>query len=180
MSSAVVVSSLIGGWLSDRTGRRKVFVCGASVVFGLAMVAIALTSTFDGFVVGMAIGGLGLGLYMAVDLALVVEVLPDPASAAKDLGVMNIAGALPSSVAPALAPVILAWSGGSYGVLPPWRSVRTCIRSPGRPKRLSTSVGPSPVLPNQCGREVSNSTASPTSRTRSSSPSTSRIRPDRT
>ena len=30
---------------------------------------------------------------------------------------MNIAGALPSSVAPAVAPAILAVSNGSYGVL---------------------------------------------------------------
>ena len=65
----------------------------------------------------MALGGLGFGLYTAVDLALVADVLPDADSAAKDLGVMNIAGALPSSVAPALAPAILALGGGSYSVL---------------------------------------------------------------
>lgn len=65
----------------------------------------------------MAIGGLGFGLYMAVDLALVADVLPDQANAAKDLGVMNIAGALPSSIAPAIAPVILALGSGSYGAL---------------------------------------------------------------
>jgi MFS family permease len=117
MSSVVVVASLLGGWLSDRTGRRKVFVCAASFVFGLALFVIALAGSFNGFVVGMAIGGLGFGLYTAVDLALVADVLPDPASAAKDLGVMNIAGALPSSVAPAVAPAILAVGGGSYGVL---------------------------------------------------------------
>ena len=117
MSSVVVVASLVGGWLSDRTGRRRVFVGAASFVFGLAMFVIALAATFNGFVVGMAIGGLGFGLYTAVDLALVADVLPDPASAAKDLGVMNIAGALPSSVAPAVAPAILAVGGGSYGVL---------------------------------------------------------------
>ena len=117
MSSVVVVASLVGGWLSDRTGRRKVFVCAASFVFGLAMFVIALAGSFNGFVVGMAIGGLGFGLYMAVDLALVADVLPDPASAAKDLGVMNIAGALPSSVAPAVAPAILAVGDGSYSVL---------------------------------------------------------------
>jgi len=117
MSSAVVVASLAGGWLSDRTGRRKVFVCAASFVFGLALLFIALASSFNGFVVGMAIGGLGFGLYTAVDLALVADVLPDPSSAAKDLGVMNIAGALPSSVAPAVAPAILAVGGGSYSVL---------------------------------------------------------------
>ena len=117
MSSVVVVASLVGGWLSDRTRRRKIFVGAASVVFGLALFVIALASSFNGFVVGMAIGGLGFGLYTAVDLALVADVLPDTDSAAKDLGVMNIAGALPSSVAPAIAPAILAMSHGSYGVL---------------------------------------------------------------
>ena len=117
MSSVVVVASLLGGWLSDRSGRRKVFVCVASMVFGVALFVIALAGSFNGFVAGMALGGLGFGLYTAVDLALVADVLPDPGSAAKDLGVMNIAGALPSSVAPAVAPAILALSNGSYGVL---------------------------------------------------------------
>jgi MFS family permease len=117
MSSVVVVASLVGGWLSDRTGRRKVFVCTASAVFGLALFLVALAGSFSGFVVGMAVGGLGFGLYTAVDLALVADVLPDTGSAAKDLGVMNIAGALPSSVAPAVAPVILTVGSGSYGVL---------------------------------------------------------------
>jgi hypothetical protein len=42
---------------------------------------------------------------MAVDLALVADVLPDRASVAKDLGVMNIAGALPFSIGPALTPM---------------------------------------------------------------------------
>ena len=68
-------------------------------------------------VVGMAIGGLGFGMYMAVDLALVVDVLPDRDHAAKDLGVINIAGALPFSLAPGIAPTILNLSGGSYGIL---------------------------------------------------------------
>jgi MFS family permease len=81
------------------------------------MFVIALAGSFNGFVAGMALGGLGFGLYTAVDLALVADVLPDSGSAAKDLGVMNIAGALPSSVAPAVAPAILALSNGSYGVL---------------------------------------------------------------
>jgi len=116
-SVVIVAASLIGGKLSDRTGRRKVFVLTASVVYGLAMFVIAIASNFNGFLVGMAIGGLGFGMYMAVDLALVADVLPDKASAAKDLGVLNIAGALPYSVAPAIAPVILVIGGGNYGVL---------------------------------------------------------------
>jgi MFS family permease len=81
------------------------------------MFVLAVASDFNGFLVGMAIGGLGFGVYVAVDLALAVDVLPDKDNAAKDLGVFNIAGALPFSVAPGVAPAILAIGGGSYGVL---------------------------------------------------------------
>jgi MFS family permease len=86
-------------------------------VYGLALFVIAVASNFDGFLVGMAISGLGFGVYAAVDLALVVDVLPGMRNAAKDLGVFNIAGALPFSMAPAIAPAILTAGGGSYGVL---------------------------------------------------------------
>jgi MFS family permease len=116
-SVVVVLASPLGGRLSDWTGRRKLFVLGASAVYGVALFVIAVASSFNGFLVGMAIGGLGFGIYMAVDLALVADVLPDRDRAAQGLGVLNIAGALPSSIAPAIAPLILAIGGGSYGVL---------------------------------------------------------------
>jgi MFS family permease len=113
----VVLASVVGGRLSDRTRRRKPFVAVAAAVYGVALWLIAVAGDFDGFLVGMAVGGLGFGLYMAVDLALVADVLPDAASTAKDLGVLNIAGALPFSLAPAMAPLVLALGSGSYQVL---------------------------------------------------------------
>jgi MFS family permease len=111
-SVVLIAASLIGGKLSDRTGRRKIFVLAASVVYGLALFVIAIASHFSGFLVGMAISGLGFGVYASVDLALVVDVLPDKRNAAKDLGVFNIAGALPFSIAPAIAPAILSIGRG--------------------------------------------------------------------
>ncbi|MFG1815577.1 MFS transporter [Kribbella sp. NPDC049174] len=116
-SAVLVVASLAGGRVSDRTGRRKILVVTASIVYGAALFVIALADDFNGFLVGMAISGLGFGLYIAVDLALVADVLPDRATAAKDLGVFNIASALPFFVAPAIAPAILAIGSGSYAVL---------------------------------------------------------------
>ena len=86
-------------------------------MYGLALFVVAVASDFDGFLVGMAISGLGFGMYVAVDLALVADVLPDKDTVAKDLGVFNIAGALPFAIAPGIAPAILAIGGGSYGVL---------------------------------------------------------------
>jgi MFS family permease len=115
-SAVVIAASLVFGKLSDRTGRRKIFVFTASIVYGVAMFVIAIASTFNGFLVGMAIGGLGFGMYIAVDFALVVDVLPDQDRVAKDLGVLNVASALPFSLAPAVAPAILA-IGTGYGAL---------------------------------------------------------------
>jgi MFS family permease len=66
----------------------------------------------------MAIGGIGLGAYLAVDLALITDVLPNrEADAAKDLGIFNIASALPQAIAPATAAAILGASSGDYRVL---------------------------------------------------------------
>jgi MFS family permease len=48
------------------------------------------------------------GVYLAVDMALVTEVLPDPENnAAKDLGIFNVAGTMPQTLAPAIAPIFL-------------------------------------------------------------------------
>jgi MFS family permease len=116
-SVVIVAASLAGGRLSDRTGRRKAFVVAAAVTYGLALFVIAVANDFNGFLVGMALGGLGFGMYLAVDLALVVDVLADDDNLAKDLGVLNMAGALPFSIGPAIAPFILAVGGNSYGVL---------------------------------------------------------------
>ncbi len=116
-SSAVVLASVVGGRISDRAGRRKVFVCAAALVYAFAMLMLSVAGTFPMYLAALAVSGLGFGLYFAVDLALVTEVLPDPDNAAKDLGVFNYAGAIPFTLAPALAPAILSFGTGSYGIL---------------------------------------------------------------
>jgi len=117
-ASMVVAVSLIGGRLSDALQRRKVFVISGAVMYAIGLWLIALADSYTMFLVGMAATGMGHGLYFAVDLALVTEVLPDrQRDAAKDLGILNITNALPQSVAPLLGPVILALSGGDYAWL---------------------------------------------------------------
>lgn len=108
-----IVFSLIGGKLSDVTGRRKVFVLASALVYGIGLFVVAVSSEMNVFLIAMAVTGAGIGIYFAVDLALVTDVLPDRDNAAKDLGVFNIASALPQSIAPA----ILALGGGNYSVL---------------------------------------------------------------
>ncbi|MFL6601866.1 MAG: MFS transporter [Steroidobacteraceae bacterium] len=114
----VVVWSLIAGRLSDRTGRRKPFVMAGSVIQGLGLWLIATSSSYTMLLFGVALTGMGHGVYEGVDLALVTDVLPDrDQHAAKDLGLLNIANTLPQVIAPLCAPLILAVSHGDYTLL---------------------------------------------------------------
>lgn len=117
---ATVIGSLGGGWLSDwLSGRRKLFVWVSAVIYAAGLVIVALSGTFEMFLVGLAVCGVGQGVYFAVDLALVTQVLPNKEDAAKDLGIFNIASAMPQSIAPAIAPIFLAigGAGNNYGAL---------------------------------------------------------------
>jgi MFS family permease len=114
----VVMWSLIAGRLSDRTGRRLPFVMAGSVIQGLGLWLIAAADSYTMLLVGVALTGMGHGVYEGVDLALVTEVLPDrDQHAAKDLGLLNIANTLPQVIAPLSAPAILAISRGDYTLL---------------------------------------------------------------
>lgn len=96
------------GKVSDKVGRRKLFVIIAAVVFAVGLGLIAHAHAFSAFVVGAAVMGIGMGTYLAVDFALIAQVLPDPSNPAKDLGIMNLASALPNILVPAVAPALLA------------------------------------------------------------------------
>ena len=105
---ALVLSGYIAGKISDRTGRRKLLVGGSTLLFGIGTVLLLHVSTLTGFYVVEATLGVAYGIYVGVDLALVVDVLPNPDDAGKDLGVFNMANALPQTVAPVFGAALLA------------------------------------------------------------------------
>jgi MFS family permease len=117
-AAMVVVWSLLSGRLSDRTGLRKPFVMAGSTIQGLGLWLIAFSNSYTMLLFGVALVGMGHGVYEGVDLALVTDVLPDRARhAAKDLGLLNIANTLPQVIAPLAAPAILQVSRGDYTLL---------------------------------------------------------------
>jgi len=111
-----VVTAFVGGWWSDRVGRRKVFVIWSGLIAAAALVLFAVVPTMPAAYVGAVVLGIGFGAYTAVDFALITQVLPAAADRAKDLGVINIGNALLQVLAPVLAAVVLGLGLGYPGL----------------------------------------------------------------
>ncbi|MFD9302003.1 MFS transporter [Streptomyces sp. NPDC060048] len=109
---AMAVSTVLGGLLSDRWNRRKVFVGVSAALAGLVMVVPVVSPTWTGMLVFSALNGLAFGCFMAVDTALVTLVLPRAEDAARDMGVLNIANAGPQIIAPFVASAVVTALGG--------------------------------------------------------------------
>ncbi|WP_035802903.1 MFS transporter [Kitasatospora mediocidica] len=113
---AALATAIPSGMVSDRTGRRRALVVVSCVVMAAAALLLALLHTWPATVLAAAVLGAGYGVYLAVDQALVTQVLPAAADRAKDLGVINIANSGPQVLAPALAAPIVADLGGYFGL----------------------------------------------------------------
>jgi MFS family permease len=119
--AAMAISSPLGGFLSDKVGKRRPFVAIAGLIMVVGLVILAVAPSIPVVIIGQAIIGLGAGSFFSVDLALATEVLPNADDVAKDLGVLNIANALPQSIAPAIAPGIIALGAATpLGGYPTW------------------------------------------------------------
>jgi MFS family permease len=112
----VIIASLGAGRWSDRLGRRKAFVFVASALQGIAALLLAFLPDLTVAMVVAGLLGLGYGCFLSVDQALATQVLPDPESRGKDLGIMNIATAVPQAIAPLLGAGIVALVGGFTGL----------------------------------------------------------------
>lgn len=109
---AMVVATLLGGLLSDKLGRRKIFVGVAALLMAGALLIPFFSPTFAAMMLFSAINGFAFGCYNAVDTALITLVLPDQENNARDLGILNLANAGPQIIAPFIAAVVISSLGG--------------------------------------------------------------------
>ncbi|GIF00760.1 MFS transporter [Paractinoplanes rishiriensis] len=111
-TAGMISTAMLGGWLSDRLGRRKIFVIWSGVLIAIAALLLGIWPTWPVAQVAAVLFGAGYGVYLAVDTALITQVLPAATDRAKDLGVINIASAAPQVLGPALAAPIVTHLGG--------------------------------------------------------------------
>lgn len=113
---AVVAIAVVAGRWSDRVGRRKPFVAISSYGVAGAATLMAFAGSFGVVVVAALLLGVSWGVYMAIDQALINQVLPNAAARGRDMGVMNLAVAVPNSAAPVCAALALGHLGGYPGL----------------------------------------------------------------
>jgi MFS family permease len=111
-----LLTTVVAGKLSDRSGRRKIYVISSTIVMAMSALILALFPVFPAVMVGAFILGLGYGMYLAVDQALVTQVLPSAFDRGRDLGVINIANSAPQVLAPVIAAPIVTGATGYTGL----------------------------------------------------------------
>lgn len=107
-----ILAVVFAGRISDRIGRRKPFVIIAALVMAVSMLVLVVWPTVPAIFIQTIVGAFGFGIFLPVDQALFVDVLPDKAAAGRDLGIANVASLLGAALAPLLAAQVVAITGG--------------------------------------------------------------------
>ncbi|MET7709327.1 MFS transporter [Micromonospora sp. NPDC005413] len=124
----MMLTAVIAGRLSDRSGRRKIYVIASGLIMAVAALLLAVAPVWPMAIVAALLLGAGYGVYLSVDAALITQVLPRATDRAKDLGVINIANSAPQVLGPALSAPLVVYLGG-YPTLYAVTAVVTLIGS---------------------------------------------------
>jgi len=112
-TGCVVLTSIVGGIISDRRGRRKTLVTLSGLLMAAAALLLTFVQTWPASLMAAVLFGMGYGAYIAVDQALITQVLPKARDRAKDLGIINIAIVCPGAIGALIAAPLVSLAGYS-------------------------------------------------------------------
>lgn len=104
---AATGGAILGGFLSDKLGRRKLFTLIGALLFVAGACVEAFAHSIVPLVVGSVLMQLAIAAFSVVDQAIVFAVLPNRAEAGRYLAVVAFAQKIPSAIAPLIAPLII-------------------------------------------------------------------------
>ncbi|MEV7692932.1 MFS transporter [Microbacterium sp. NPDC089189] len=120
----VLTGTVAAGILVQKLQRTRPLIYMAAGLISLGMLAPLISPTLESMIVCSLFSGLGLGIFLSVDLVLITLVLPAPDQAGKDLGIINITTTLPQTLGAVLGSIVIAGFGG-YGALLPFAIAAT-------------------------------------------------------
>jgi len=108
-----VVAVVPAARASDRIGRKKV-IWVSCAVGSAGLVVVALATTFPVALIGAVVFGLSTGIFLAVDWALMTDIIPK-ASSGRYMGLSNVATASSGVLAVAFGGTLMDLVGGPSG-----------------------------------------------------------------
>lgn len=112
----VIIALFVAGKVSDKVGKRRVFVIVSSFLMAASMIIPIVSPTVPALFAQAILSGIAFGIYLPVDQALFIDVLPDEKSAGRDLGVAGLGSNLGQALGPIVAGGVVALTGGYVGV----------------------------------------------------------------
>jgi MFS family permease len=108
--AATVIAIIPSARLSDRIGRKPV-IWAACILGAIAMAILVVAPTVPVAIVGAVVYGIASGTFLAVDWALMTDIIPK-ASSGRYMGLGNVATATSGIVALAIGGVVMDIVGG--------------------------------------------------------------------
>lgn len=107
--AAIVGAALTVGWVADRIDPRILLAVSALLLAGAALLRAGAASA-PAMVVSAVLGGISMGVFLAVNLATALRRIPVGAGG-RYLGALNIADTLPQIMVPSVAAWLLTLGG---------------------------------------------------------------------
>ena len=104
---AATIGALVGGFLSDKLQRRRLFVMIAAVLFVAGAVLEATAWSLPQIIAGAVVMQLSIAVFATVDQAIVYAIIPERNEAGRYMAVIQFAQKIPSAIAPMLAGVVI-------------------------------------------------------------------------
>jgi MFS family permease len=108
-----VIAVVPAARVSDRVGRKKV-IWASCAVGGVGLALVAVAPSFPVALVGAVLYGLSAGIFLAVDWALMTDIIPK-ASSGRYMGLSNVATASSGVLAVAIGGTLMDVVGGATG-----------------------------------------------------------------
>jgi MFS family permease len=113
----LLIAALIAGAVSGKFALIKPFVIVGALLMAIGLLVIAFVHVWTVMLLAAVVFGMGFGVYLAVDMALAIRVLPSSTSAGKDLAIINTAIFLPLILSPIIGAFILNLTQNNYELL---------------------------------------------------------------
>jgi MFS family permease len=105
--AAAAAGALLGGFLSDKLRRRRLFVVIAALIFVAGAVAEAFAWSLPQLIIGAVLMQTSIAVFGVVDQAIVFAVLPNRTETGRYMAVVAFAQKIPSALAPLIASVVI-------------------------------------------------------------------------